>query len=109
NRGPAQTFIAQSLMPAAPANRPVPRLGARRALRTATLGATLATVPLGCGTPGVRGVAGTAPAPNVLWTPPRDATAATKPAPPPALPPDLAAREGGRRRRLGGCGGVARR
>ncbi len=79
-------------MPAAPANRPVPRLGARRALRAATLGATLATVPLGCGTPGVRGVAGTAPAPNVLWTPPRDATAATKPTPPPALPPDLAAR-----------------
>jgi len=81
-------------MPAAPANRPVPRLGAHRALRAATLGAALggAALPLGCGTPGVRGVAGTAPAPNVLWTPPRDATAATKPAPPPALPPDLAER-----------------
>src|SRR5436190_16800826 len=44
--------------------------------------------------PGVRGVAGTAPAPNVLWTPPperhpRDTTAAT---PPPPLPPDLAPR-----------------
>ena len=52
----------------------------------------LAALPLGCGTPGVRGVAGTAPAPNVLWTPPRDATAATQPAPPPALPPDLAER-----------------
>src|SRR5438128_504986 len=44
--------------------------------------------------PGVRGVAGTAPAPNVLWTPPRerhprDTTAAT---PPPALPADLAQR-----------------
>src|SRR2546425_311448 len=79
-------------MPAAPANRPVPRLGARRALRAATLGAPLPRVPLGCGTPGGRGVAGTAPAPNVLWTPPRDATAATQPAPPPALPPDLAER-----------------
>src|SRR6058998_272595 len=91
---PPKPFIAQSLMPAAPANRPVPRHGARRALRAATLGAALggAALPLGCGTPGVRGVAGTAPAPNVLWTPPRDATAATKPAPPPALPPDLAER-----------------
>src|SRR3989475_1015973 len=44
--------------------------------------------------PGVRGVAGTAPAPNVLWTPPRerhprDTTAAT---PPPALPIYLAQR-----------------
>src|SRR5207253_11010885 len=39
---------------------------------------------------GVRGVAGTAPAPNVLWTPPR------QPAPtvaaPPEVPPDLGAR-----------------
>ena len=77
-------------MPAAPANRPVPRPGVHRALRTATFGVALAALPLGCGTPGVRGVAGTAPAPNVLWTPPRDATAATQPAPPPALPPDLA-------------------
>src|SRR2546422_5870490 len=79
-------------MPAAPANRPVPRPGVHRALRTATFGVALAALPLGCGTPGVRGVAGTAPAPNVLWTPPRDATAATQPAPPPALPPDLAER-----------------
>src|SRR3989441_312134 len=81
-------------MTAAPANRPVPCPGVHRALRAATLGAALggAALPLGCGTPGVRGVAGTAPAPNVLWTPPRDATAATQPAPPPALPPDLAER-----------------
>ena len=44
--------------------------------------------------PGVRGVAGTAPAPNVFWTPPqerapRDTTRAT---PSPFLPPDLAPR-----------------
>src|SRR3989442_405009 len=44
--------------------------------------------------PGVRGVAGTAPAPNVFWTPPqerapRDTTRAT---PSPFLPPDLAQR-----------------
>src|SRR3989441_7520206 len=81
-------------MPAAPANRPVPRLGAHRALRAATLGAALggAALPLGCGTPGVRGVAGTAPAPNVLWTPPRQPAAAPAAAPPPELPPDLAGR-----------------
>src|SRR5207244_4257419 len=41
--------------------------------------------------PGVGGVAGTAPAPNVLWTPPperhpRDTTAATPPPPPPPRP-----------------------
>jgi outer membrane protein len=73
-------------MPARVANRPVPR----RALHAATLGAALAALPLGCGTPGVRGVAGTAPAPNVLWTPPRDAAAVVQEAPPLALPPDLA-------------------
>jgi outer membrane protein TolC len=44
---------------------------------------------LGCGTPGVRGVAGTAPAPNAFWTPPRQ-PAAPHEAPPPDLPPDLA-------------------
>src|SRR5690348_13221973 len=75
-------------MPARVANRPVPR----RALHAATLGAALAALPLGCGTPGVRGVAGTAPAPNVLWTPPRDAAAVVQEAPPLALPPDLAER-----------------
>src|SRR2546426_3709318 len=42
--------------------------------------------------PGVGGVAGTAPAPNVLWTPPperhpRDTTAATPPPPPPPRAP----------------------
>src|SRR5438034_530003 len=48
-------------------------------------------VLLGCGTPGVRGVAGTAPAPNVLWTPPRQPAAAPAAAPP-ELPADLAGR-----------------
>jgi outer membrane protein len=67
------------------------RLVSRRTLRAATIGASLAALPLGCGTPGVRGVAGTAPAPNVLWTPPRGA-ATGPPAAPPALPPDLAER-----------------
>src|SRR5213083_862003 len=46
--------------------------------------------------PGVRGVAGTAPAPNVFWTPPqqrapRDTTRAT-PSPSPSPSPDLAQR-----------------
>ncbi len=45
---------------------------------------------LGCGTPGVRGVAGTAPAPNVFWTPPRQPVATHSA--PPELPPDLAGR-----------------
>src|SRR5213593_2458269 len=43
--------------------------------------------------PGVRGVAGTAPAPNGFWTPPPPRADATpRPAPPPNLPPDLAGR-----------------
>src|SRR5207245_9670433 len=68
------------------------RVAASQALRVVTLGVAASAVLVGCGTPGVRGVAGTAPAPSVRWTPPRDATAATQPAPPPALPPDLAER-----------------
>jgi len=63
-----------------------------RAFRLETLAAGAALLA-GCGTPGVRGVAGTAPAPNVLWTPPRQQAAAppTLTAAPP-LPPDLAQR-----------------
>jgi len=54
---------------------------------TAAAGALLAA----CGTPGVRGVAGTAPAPNAPWTaPPRSAASAAAPAP--ELPPDIAER-----------------
>ena len=75
-------------MPAPVANPPV----LRRALRAGTLGAALAALPLGCGTPGVRGVAGTAPAPNVAWMPPRQPAAAAESAPAPELPPGLAER-----------------
>jgi TolC family type I secretion outer membrane protein len=68
--------------------------GGRQAfhLGTFVLATVSATLIAGCGTPGVRGVAGVAPAPNVLWTPPRQPTAALPPAPPPQLPPDLAER-----------------
>ena len=68
---------------------------ASRALLPVTLGVAASGLLLGCGTPGVRGVAGTAPAPNVLWTPPpagqAAAARAATPAPP-ELPPDLAGR-----------------
>src|SRR5439155_24600760 len=67
-----------------PARRPGVRALAALAL---TLGGCLSNPP------GVRGVAGTAPAPNVFWTPPqrapRDTTRAT---PSPSLSPDLAQR-----------------
>jgi TolC family type I secretion outer membrane protein len=60
-------------------------------LRRETAVAGAAALLLACGTPGVRGAAGTAPAPNVLWTPP--VQPAVRPAqPPPALPADLAER-----------------
>jgi len=62
----------------------------RRAFRRETLGLGAAALLAACGTPGVRGVAGTAPAPNVLWTPPRQRP--PEPAPPATLPPDLAQR-----------------
>jgi len=69
---------------------PARRGGAR------ALGALVLLALSGClsNPPGVRGVAGTAPAPNVPWTPPRerasrDTTAAV---PAPALPADLAQR-----------------
>src|SRR5438132_12626141 len=69
---------------------PARRSGARAlaALALLSLGGCLSNPP------GVRGVAGTAPAPNVFWTPPherapRDTTPATGS---PSLPPDLARR-----------------
>src|SRR5436190_3940348 len=65
---------------------------ASRALLPVTLGVAASGLLLGCGTPGVRGVAGTAPAPNVLWTPPPPRQPAAAPAAPPELPPDLAGR-----------------
>jgi outer membrane protein len=61
-------------------------------LRLGTFFVSTATLLASCGTPGVRGVAGTAPAPNVAWTPPRRPAASTQPTPPPELPPDLASR-----------------
>src|SRR6266550_967686 len=69
---------------------PARRGGAR------ALGALVLLALSGClsNPPGVRGVAGTAPAPNVRWTPPRERasrdTIAAVPAP--ALPADLAQR-----------------
>src|SRR5260370_13566672 len=68
------------------------RRGGRRASRIATVGAAAAALVLGCGTPGVRGVAGTAPAPNALWTAPPEPAAAARGAPLAALPPDVTAR-----------------
>src|SRR5438046_4753336 len=65
---------------------------ASRALLPVTLGVAASGLLLGCGTPGVRGVAGTAPAPNVLWTPPPPRQAAARAAASPELPPDLAGR-----------------
>src|SRR6266567_3841790 len=92
---PPKPFFVQSTMLARCATRPpaVParRVAASQALRAVTLGAAAASVLLACGTPGVRGVAGTAPAPNVLWTPPRQPAAAPAAAPP-QLPADLAGR-----------------
>src|SRR6267378_1864056 len=73
-----------------PPDAPVRRVAPSRALPRVTLGVAACTVLLGCGT-GVRGVAGTAPAPNVLWTPPRQ-PAVPPAASPPELPPDLAGR-----------------
>jgi outer membrane protein len=67
-----------------------PHRRAPRAFRRETLAAVSAGLLTACGTPGVRGVAGTAPAPNVFWTPPAERRAAA-PAPTP-LPPDLAER-----------------
>ena len=75
---------------------PACRIGTR-ALTTLALGLGVGAVGGGgcvSNPPGVRGVAGTAPAPNVFWTPPplphptpAETTRAT-----PALPPDLATR-----------------
>ncbi|HUL01845.1 MAG TPA: TolC family protein [Gemmatimonadales bacterium] len=52
-----------------------------------------ATGVLGCGNPpGVSGVAGTAPAPHVFWTPPSGATSAARANLPATVPADLGAR-----------------
>jgi len=69
-----------------------PRPLGRGTLLSVTLATGAVAVLAACGT-GVRGVAGTAPTPNVAWTPPRRSVAPPpQPAPPPELPPDLANR-----------------
>src|SRR5207249_3028581 len=79
-----------------PPDVPARRVAALSALRPVTLGIAAAALLLGCGTPGVRGVAGTAPAPNVLWTPPPTRQPAAAPAAPALdLPPELAGRIAG--------------
>src|SRR6266480_1560079 len=79
-----------------PPDVPARRVAALSALRPVTLGIATAFLLLGCGTPGVRGVAGTAPAPNVLWTPPPTRQPAAAPAAPALdLPPELAGRIAG--------------
>src|SRR2546421_3541124 len=70
---------------------PTRPIGARALIALAALAAACFPNP-----PGVRGVAGTAPAPNVFWTPPPDRPAhsdTTHAAP--ALPPDPARRAQG--------------
>src|SRR2546425_5200218 len=79
-----------------PPGVPAARLAAFRALRPVPRGIATAPLLLGWGPPGVRGVAGTAPAPNVLWTPPPTRQPAAAPAAPALdLPPELAGRIAG--------------
>lgn len=70
-----------------------PRPLGRGTLLSATLATVAAAAFAACGT-GVRGVAGTAPTPNVAWTPPPTASSrkTVQPPPPPEMPPDLAER-----------------
>src|SRR5438445_2263970 len=68
------------------------RVAASQALRVVSLGVSSSAVLVGCGTPGVRGVAGTAPAPSVRWTPPAPSQPAAPLPAPPQLPPDLTGR-----------------
>ncbi len=70
------------------------RRGRSRALRRETVVAGAAALLFACGTPGVRGVAGTAPAPNALWRPPPPPPLqpGAPPVAPVALPADLAER-----------------
>src|SRR2546425_11937746 len=79
-----------------PPGVPAARLAAFRALRLVPLGIATAALLLGGGTRGGRGVAGPAPAPNVLWTPPPTRQPAAAPATPALdLPPELAGRIAG--------------
>src|SRR2546429_9170985 len=69
--------------------RPRPSMG--RTFRLGTLVTATAALLTGCGTPGVRGVAGTPPPPHALWAPPRQPAPPVAP-PPPQVPPDPCAR-----------------
>ena len=66
---------------------PTRRIGARGLAALAALAAACFPNP-----PGVRGVAGTAPAPNVFWTPPRERPVQDTTRPAPALPAQLGQR-----------------
>src|SRR5438309_6544509 len=66
---------------------PTRRIGARGLAALAALAAACFPNP-----PGVRGVAGTAPAPNVFWTPPRERPVQDTTRSVPALPADLGQR-----------------
>src|SRR5437870_2904273 len=66
---------------------PTRRIGARGLAALAALAAACFPNP-----PGVRGVAGTAPAPNVFWTPPRERPVQDTTRPAPALPAELGQR-----------------
>src|SRR3989442_15237435 len=68
------------------------RVAASQALRLVTLGVAASAVLVGCGTPGVRGVAGTAPPPSGRGAPPPPREPAPPPAAPPGPPPDLPGR-----------------
>ncbi|HUO51461.1 MAG TPA: TolC family protein [Gemmatimonadaceae bacterium] len=59
-------------------------------IRTVALATAAAALAACAGTPNVNGVAGTSPSPSTAWTPPaRHDSAAARPTPPAALPPDL--------------------
>src|SRR5260370_13529044 len=68
------------------------RRGGGGAWGIGAVGAVAAALLRGCGRPGVRGVAGTAPARTALWTAPSEPAAAARGAPLAALPPDVTAR-----------------
>src|SRR3989442_9673834 len=79
-----------------PPGVPARRVAALPAWRRVPRGTATAPLLLGWGTRGVRGVAGAAPAPNVLWTPPPPRQPAAAPAAPALdLPPELAGRIAG--------------
>src|SRR2546430_13932414 len=63
------------------------RVAASQALRVVTLGVAASAVLVGCGTPGVRGVAGAGPPPRARGGPPPPGPPPAPPPPPPPPPP----------------------